>query len=152
MCVIAHIALMESTFGPDNCYCFASRRSARWLTRMYDAALSPCNLTISQFSLLTVLEHYGRLKVAELTEVMVMERTSLVRALKPMLDSGLIQSSAQIGERAKVLSLTERGIAKLAEASPYWESAQLTFESQFGIEPAARSRRDNIEISHARHS
>lgn len=74
---------------------------------MYDAALCPCNLTISQFSLLTVLEHYGRLKVAELTEVMVMERTSLVRALKPMLDGGLIQSSAQVGERAKVLSLTE---------------------------------------------
>lgn len=81
-----------------------------------------------------------------------MERTSLVRALKPMLDGGLIQSSAQVGERAKVLSLTEHGTAKLAEASPYWEKAQIKFESQFGIEPAARSRHDNIEISQARHS
>jgi DNA-binding MarR family transcriptional regulator len=143
---------MDSSFGPDNCYCFASRRSARWLTRIYDAALSPCNLTISQFSLLTVLEHYRQLKVVELTRVMVMERTSLVRALKPMLESGLIQSCEQVGERAKLLSLTDQGYAKLEEASPYWEKAQTTFETQFGIGPAARSRRDNIEISGARHN
>ena len=116
---------------------------------MYDAALSPCNLSISQFSLLTVLEHYGEMKIVELTRVMVMERTSLVRALKPMLDSGLIQSCERIGERAKLLSLTERGSAKLDEASPYWEKAQATFETRYGIEPAARSRLDNIKISSA---
>lgn len=149
MCVIAHDNAMDSSFGPDNCYCFASRRSARWLTRMYDAALSACDLTISQFSLLSVLEHHGEMKVAALTKVMVMERTSLVRALKPLLDIGLIKSCGRVGERAKLLSLTERGFAKLEEALPYWEKTQAAFEAQYGAGAAARNRHDNIQISSA---
>ncbi|WP_413711730.1 MarR family winged helix-turn-helix transcriptional regulator [Rhizobium sp. Rhizsp82] len=140
---------MKIPFGPDNCYCFAARRSSRWLTRTYDAALAPCDITISQFSILTVLEHHEHLKIADMSRIMVMERTSLVRALKPLLESSLIQSVASQGERARVISLTSAGRAKLVEATPFWEAAQAAYESKFGESMAKRGRADSLQISEA---
>lgn len=78
-----------------------------------------------------------------------MERTSLVRALKPLKDLGLIQSLALDGERARVVSLTAAGHEKLEQAMPCWELAQAAYEARFGQTMASRGRADNLQISQA---
>jgi hypothetical protein len=76
---------MKTVHGVDLCHCLAARRHARLLTRLYDRHLAPSNLSISQFSVLAMIEARPQLLIAELAEAMVMERTTLVRALKPLL-------------------------------------------------------------------
>ncbi|MFK4771388.1 MarR family transcriptional regulator [Rhizobium sp. ZW T2_16] len=88
----------------------------------------PSGLTISQYSILTVLEHHGRMKVSEMAGYMVMERTTLVRSLKPLIKDSIVLSSQQIGDRARHFELSEFGKAKLKDASPLWLSAQRQFE------------------------
>lgn len=135
---------MKTFSGIDLCYCLAARRSARALTRLYDGHLAPCGLSISQFSLLAMLERHPGITVAHLADLMVMERTTLVRALKPLQTQGLIQSAASGARSSLELSLSTSGIAKLREAEPVWQAAQQEWEGRVGEEQAV-SVRDQIQ-------
>jgi len=124
------------------CNCFAARQAARALTRSYERHLAPTGLTSSQFAILVTLEDLPGIGMRELSEEMVMDRTSLVRALQPLQRDGLVAVAASTEDpRQKVYMLTPAGLAKSAEASPYWEKAQSEFVESFGGEqPAAEIR------------
>ncbi len=55
---------------------------------------------------------------------MGLERTTLVRTLKPMLERGLIADMAASGQRNRVLQLTEQGRMVMQQGVPLWEQAQ----------------------------
>jgi DNA-binding MarR family transcriptional regulator len=114
---------------------------------LYDAFLAPASLSTSQFSVLSVIDEHQELKAVELGKILLMERTTLLRNLRPLQDEGLIQTSRPDGARAHVFTLTPAGKARLEHATPYWEEAQQAFETEFGIERARRLRDDNLEIS-----
>ena len=67
------------------CYCIQLRRAASRVTEQYDAALAPVGLTVGQYSLLAHLERLEPVSVSVLAEEMELERTTLVRTLKPVL-------------------------------------------------------------------
>jgi hypothetical protein len=75
---------MATPSGPHLCYALAARKSDRHLSRLYDSHLAPAGLSVSQFSILGLLKEHGRRKITELADMLIMERTSLVRALKPL--------------------------------------------------------------------
>ncbi len=125
------------------CNCFAARQAARALTRDYERHLAPTGLTSSQFSILILIDERPGVGMRELADELVMDRTSLVRALKPLQRDGLvvIGAAASGGPRQNALALTAAGIAKLAEAEPLWRNAQNEFAERFGGEgPAADAR------------
>ncbi len=126
--------------GPDQCYCLASRRSARYLTRLYERHLAPSGMTSSQFSILSFLDHVPNMTVAELANVMEMERTTLVRTIKPMREVGWIEEGAEKLGRAVVLGMTKAGLQKLEEGRPLWQAAQEAFEQEVGQEAAMQLR------------
>lgn len=69
----------------------------------------------------------------ELAADLGMERTTLVRALKPMQRDGWVLAvSAPADSRQNVISLTSTGERKLRFARPLWENAQQAFEQKFG--------------------
>ena len=127
--------------GPDQCYCLASRRSARYLTRLYERHLVPSGMTSSQFSILSFLNHTPDMRVAELAHAMEMERTTLVRTLKPMKDLGWIEEGVEKVGRAVVLGVTQAGLERLRQGRPLWQAAQKAFEQDVGKEAAAQLRR-----------
>jgi len=137
---------MDQKSGPDLCHCHATRRSARVLTRFYDRHLVSAGMSISQFSILSLIDGHPDVKVADLANMMVMERTTLVRAMKPLQHAGWIKSQVLAG-RAHCLSLTADGRRKLEEAAPLWEAAQSDFEQTFGRDQAVRLRDANQEIA-----
>ncbi|KQZ81109.1 DNA-binding MarR family transcriptional regulator [Pseudomonas sp. BT76 TE3572] len=124
--------VMKSPHGADLCHCLAARRHARLLTRLYDRHLFAAKLTVSQFSTLALINEHPGILIAELAEVMVMERTTLVRALKPLQNEGYVASHAEGPRSAIRLSLSAQGRAKLEEAEPYWKAAQREREDQIG--------------------
>lgn len=137
---------MNDVNGYNTCHNLALRRGTRQLTRLYDAHLAPAGLTISQFSILSVIDNHPDVRVSDLVDIMVMERTTLLRNLKPLQTDGWIASAKLDGERAHVFNLTAEGKARLDQAKPLWLEAQAAFEAKMGPDRASRLRDDNLAV------
>lgn len=116
----------------SNCYCINLRRAANAISGLYDKFLSPIGLSINQMSLLINLNRLESASVSDLAIFVGLERTTLVRTLKPLIDRGLIADIAASGRRNRVLQLTETGKLSLEQGLPLWESAQSEIERRIG--------------------
>ena len=63
--------------------------------------------------------------------LLAMDRTTLTAALKPLERRGLVKLSPDPADRrSRRLSLTPKGRALLANATPIWEAAHLKIEAR----------------------
>jgi DNA-binding MarR family transcriptional regulator len=123
------------------CNCFATRKAARLITKMYEDHLSRVGLTSTQFSILVYVDEVEAASMKDLVDAMVMERTSVIRALQPLERDGLVVIGPHEEDaRRNVVRLTDAGRAKLADALPVWQTAQAEFESKFGAGLAGELR------------
>ncbi|WP_322787845.1 MarR family winged helix-turn-helix transcriptional regulator [Paraburkholderia bannensis] len=142
---------------PEHDDCFAVRQAARHLSQLYERHLSAAGLTPTQFSILGALGAAAvgqggeaSVTMAQLSRTMVMERTTLVRALRPLLRGALVEDRAQASDcRRRRLALTQAGRARLTEANVHWRAAQDEFERRFGPRRAAWLRRELLRITRA---
>jgi len=114
---------------PNNCImCTLNqlRKATRAVAKINDAALAPIHLKSTQFSLLVTLEKCGDIPLSELANRLVMERTTLTRNLKPLIEKGFISSKTEQDKRLRILSITLQGKQTLLEAEPLWRDAQLS--------------------------
>ena len=88
------------------CACFAVRRAARVITQHYDRALRPSGLRATQFTLLTMLGVGGPLPLSRVADRLGMERTTLTRNLKALIDAGLI--GVEHGDDRRVRTILSR--------------------------------------------
>ncbi len=100
------------------------RKATRAVTQFYEAALTPLELTATQFTLLATLERRGALRLTDLAEALVMDRTTLTRNLKPLTERGLIEVGADKDRRVRRLTVSKSGRALVEEAMPLWREAQ----------------------------
>jgi DNA-binding MarR family transcriptional regulator len=121
-----------------NCSCAALRRASRAASQHYDAALQPLGLKVTQFTLLASLARLGAtrpasgLALSRLAELLVVERTTLTRNLKPMESRGLVLITPDEDQRRKRISITKAGEALFEEALPHWTEAQTRFLESLG--------------------
>ena len=141
------------TPSPEQDDCFAVRQAARHLSQLYERHLSAAGLTPTQFSLLGALARAPSLTMAELARAMVMERTTLVRALRPLLRAGLVADAADDASsgcpRRRQLTLTPAGHDRFRDANVHWRAAQDEFERRFGVRRAAWLRRELFRVTRA---
>jgi DNA-binding MarR family transcriptional regulator len=109
--------------------------------------LATAGLSVSQFSILRLLKEHGRLKITELAEIMIMERTSLVRALKPLQAPGWVVAERSDNGRAFDVTLSRSGMEKVGEAIPLWAEAQAAFEGEVGRDRAVQLRKTIWELN-----
>jgi len=100
------------------------RKAMRVVSQAYDAALRPSGLRATQFTLLAVLAGRGELPLTKLSEILVMDRTTLTRNLKPLLAQGWLEVGREKDERVRLISITDDGRRIVAEATPLWRVAQ----------------------------
>jgi DNA-binding MarR family transcriptional regulator len=125
----------------DHCLCLHAQRAARVLARQFDEALRPVGLTNGQFSLLNALNRPQPARMASVTTLLAMDRTTLTAALKPLERRGLIELAVDPEDRrSRLLSLTRAGRALLARAVPIWKSTHGEIEGR--ADNAERLRRD----------
>jgi DNA-binding MarR family transcriptional regulator len=123
------------------CNCFAVRQAARQVTRQYERYFAQADLTSAQFSILVALSEAGPMTMLELAKVLVMDRTTLLRAMKPLQREDLLKNAASDADpRQLVFSLSPAGDRKLKQAMPLWAKAQQEFEAGMGSREAARLR------------
>ncbi|RQS14629.1 MarR family transcriptional regulator [Burkholderia sp. Bp9002] len=129
--------------------CFALRQASRHISKLYEHYLSAVDITPTQFSILSMLTASAGLTMSELAKAMVMDRTTLVRALKPLLRRGLVVTDTETKHRRQLqVVLTARGLQKLDEATVHWAAAQASFEHEFGALQAAHLRRELFRMTH----
>jgi DNA-binding MarR family transcriptional regulator len=125
----------------EDCNCFAVRSAARHVTQFYDQFLAPIGLRVTQFSILAKLKRRGPLTINALADDMVMDRTTLGRAIQPLERDELIRvEPAPSDRRAKELHLTKAGEKRLQAGLEAWAKAQARFEAGFGTKRAAELR------------
>lgn len=117
---------------PVGCTWLRLRKLTRRLTQQYDHFLRPSGLRVTQFSLLAGLVQAGGETVTALAERMAMDRTTLTRNLKPLLQSGLVQVSSCADGRCRQVQLTAAGQAAFDAAYPMWRMAQKSVRQQLG--------------------
>ena len=116
------------------CHCLKMRRSAENVIHFYDKILAPTGLTVRQYSLLyQILGHEG-CNVRELSELTELDRSTLARSLKPLVNTGLIEDIKDTGTRNSKLVLTEQGKEVCSQANHLWCSAQEQFEKRLGTD------------------
>jgi DNA-binding MarR family transcriptional regulator len=143
-----HPHMMRVDSGLRSCNCFAIRRAARQITRLYERRLSAAQLTIAQFNLLVLLDESGAETMNSLSEAMLMDRTTLLRALKPLKREEMVRArSVAEDPRQLVFSLTTVGQRKLTHARKLWQDAQKEFEAKVGSDRAKRMRHDLLTLS-----
>jgi len=106
------------------CACSRLRRAARAVTQLYDDALAPIGLRVTQLSLLRTLQRHGTLRIGELADRNLLDRTALSRNLDPLAERNLVAIVAGRDARTREVTLTRQGIAAIAAAAPHWERVQ----------------------------
>jgi DNA-binding MarR family transcriptional regulator len=112
-----------------DCYCTQFRRASHGLTRIYDNALRPQGLRITQFSLLRGLGRLGQATLTELSDEAALDRTTMSRNVKVLIDAGWIDAiPGEKDGREKILKLNDRGRKMIRDAMPAWSKAQSRVE------------------------
>ena len=116
------------------CACSRLRRAARAITHLYDDALAPVGLRVTQLSLLRTLQRRGSLRIGELATVNLLDRTALSRNLDPLAARNLVAIVPGRDARTREVTLTRQGVAAIAAAAPHWEKAQRDVARHIGRE------------------
>jgi DNA-binding MarR family transcriptional regulator len=123
-----------------DCNCQALRQAARHVSHIYDSHLATEGLKTSQYSILAKLGRLGPLSINELAKLMVMDRTTLGRAVRPLERDKLLTIATDDDARRRKLKLTAAGETRLKAAAARWREAQKEFELAFGPPDAADLR------------
>src|SRR6201990_1767062 len=116
-----------------DCNSFQTRKAARHLTQIYDTILAPSGIRSTQYMILAVLNEEGGLSVNELAEVMVLNRTTMGKNLRPLVRDGLIAVNvSDLDRRSRTVSLTKKGAKMLGDAYPLWKIAHSGFQKKHG--------------------
>lgn len=119
---------------PQGCTNFKLRRLLRQVARLYDAEVTKSGLKTTQYSLLSYVLKLGPLRPSDLAKGMNVEASTLTRNLKPLVAAGWLLQSEGPDARSRLISLTEEGRKKRAEAQRRWRAAQEQLNGLLGVE------------------
>ena len=122
----------SSSASSPACACGRLRRAARALTQLYDDAMAPSGLRVTQYSLLNTLSTQGAMRINELAKRQLLDRTALSRNLDPLISRGLVAVTPGRDARTRETSLTSKGAAALERARPHWRDAQASVAERIG--------------------
>lgn len=106
------------------CTCQGLRRAARAISKVYEAAFTELDLTATQFAILVAVHLRGPVPLSRLAERLVLDRTSLYRAVKPLERRGCLRVVPGRTGRERLATLTGKGRRLLEDALPIWEGVQ----------------------------
>lgn len=125
---------MKTATKPQGCTNLRLRRLGRLVSRHYDAHVSASGLKTTQYSLLSHVLHLGPLRPVDLARAMNIEASTLTRNLKPMVASGWLTQTEGPDARSRLISITDAGRAKRAEAQAHWREAQEGLNELLGVD------------------
>ena len=142
---------VKNSFRSDSaCIVAAMRAATRRLTQLYDEAIAPTGLRVTQFHILSELERRSAdpPTVGELAEILTMERSALGQTLRPLARDGFIDLGHDKRDgRRRPVKLTKAGKDKVVRGRRYWTGAHEKFEDFFGDRQLAVLRKTLRDIA-----
>jgi len=107
-----------------DCIATRLRMANRVITKVYDDALRPCGLKVSQMAMLAVAQDRGLIRQTEVGAELQLDDSTLSRNLELMRENGWLEEVSANDARVHSYRLTEAGRALLDKAIPVWRNAQ----------------------------
>ncbi len=114
------------------CACTTVKKVSRVLGRSYDAALAGSNLSVTQLAVLRRIERFVGAPLAHVARDLEMDRTTLYRAVTPMVRDGWLTLSEGKDARSRSATLTRTGRELLGRANRSWDGLNERVISAFG--------------------
>ena len=115
----------------SGCACTLLRKAARAVGHVYDEALAAHDMTTAQFAILRTIARSEPLPLSRLAERLVLDRTSLYRALAPLEVKGWVAIAKGQG-KTKLATLTSEGRTAMHAAEADWEAVQTRITGAMG--------------------
>lgn len=131
----------------ENCTCFNIRRVSRVITQFFNAEVRRHGMRPTQTPILRALQAKNGWSMAELSEWLGMERTTLLRNLRPLQREGLVRATGAGRGGHVELEITEKGRAALAKTFPAWRAAQDKVVATLGKERWSAIVTDLAEVA-----
>jgi DNA-binding MarR family transcriptional regulator len=138
-----------SAVEPAICNCLALRQAARHASQFYDRHMAPEGLTTSQYSILSKLARLGPQTINALAAMMVMDRTTTTRAVRPLERDKLVAIAPGGDGRTRLVRITAAGQKRVTAAAARWREAQKEFDAAYGAVAAEKLRMDLARVVEA---
>src|ERR1700730_7703614 len=106
------------------CIAVRLRLLNRVVTNVYDDALRPLGLKVSQLNILIVTARLGLARPAQVCEILQLDTSTLSRNVERMRGHGWLEVVPEEDARAQPFRLTPQGERLIDKAVPAWEEAQ----------------------------
>ena len=117
----------------DICLGQTIRKADRVISQFYNDYMAPVGIRITQFSVLRALSLLGSgITASRIQEALVMDQTTVSRALKPLIRDGYIEVTQGANKREKALALSASGKALYEKALIPWNEAQKVIKQKLG--------------------
>ncbi len=107
-----------------DCIAVRVRLINRVVTAVYDEALRPLGIRVSQANILVAVARAGAARPADICRLLRIEKSTLSRDVEVIKGRGWLESDPPTGGRNQVLRVTSAGHDLLARSAPAWEAAQ----------------------------
>jgi DNA-binding MarR family transcriptional regulator len=107
----------------SECLAGRLRMLARVVTSVYDNALRPLGVRISQAAILVMIAAFGPLRAVDVCRRLRLEKSTLSRDLERLMARKWVKATAVKG-RVQMLEITPVGRELLQRGLPAWEEAQ----------------------------
>ena len=119
------------------CIAVRLRLLNRVVTNLYDDALRPLGLKVSQLNILIVTAKLGLARPARVCDILQLDTSTLSRTVERMRGHGWLEVVPEEDARAQPFRLTAQGKRLIEKAVPAWHEAQSQATDLLGDEGAA---------------
>ena len=120
-----------------SCHVARIRMLNREVTGIYDDALRPLGVKVSQTNVLTAIAKLGPVSPGVIGGVLRIEKSTLSRNVERMRTRGWLRVLPGDDDRSHLLEITAKGRRLLTKALPLWKQAQKTVEGLVGKQTLA---------------
>jgi len=118
--------------GAIPCFCTTVKKLSRLLARKYDDVLASSGINVTQLAVMRCISRRQGEALARVADELEMDRTSLYRAIAPMVRDGWLDMADGTDARSRTATITRKGAQVLAKAGKSWDRIQDRLIGRFG--------------------
>lgn len=124
--------MTRSDFLDFDCLAYATRRTGRAVTNVFNSRLAHLDLNVAQFGLIAAVAKMPGSTLAAIGEAMLLDESTLARNFTVLERRGLVQAEGGRGRGGKSVTLTKSGAKLHGDAAKIWQSTNLALVAELG--------------------
>ena len=133
-------SMTRSDFLDFDCLAYATRRTGRAVTNLFNSRLAHLDLNVAQFGLLAAVGKLPGSTLAAIGESMLLDESTLARNFTVLERRGLVEAEGGRGRGGKKLTLTRAGKKLHTEGMSIWLQTNKDLSGALGIKDAEAGR------------